>query len=99
MKRTLIVGAASAGRSPRGLVASVLLAAVPAVAGAGIPPAAAGTANSAGQDGAASVFYTTSGAGNGLPSGAEIFAIRVRGATVSTRAVRPTIGGDCGGLA
>jgi len=99
MKRTLIAGAASAGRSLRVLVTSVMLAAVLAVAGAGIAPAAAGAANSAGQDGAASVFYTTSGAGNGLPNGAEIFAIRVRGATVSTRDVGPTFGGDCGSLA
>ena len=99
MKRTLIAGAASAGRSLRVLVTSVMLAAVLAVAGAGIAPAAAGAANSAGQDGAASVFYTTSGAGNGLPDGAEIFAITVRGATVSTRDVGPTFGGDCGSLA
>jgi hypothetical protein len=45
------------------------------------------------------VFYTTSGAGNGLPNGAEIFAIAVRGATVTTRDVGPTHGGDCGSLA
>jgi hypothetical protein len=56
-------------------------------------------ANSAGHDGAASVFYTTSGAGNGLKNGAEIFAITVRGATVTTRDVGPTKGGDCGSLA
>jgi hypothetical protein len=30
------------------------------------------------------VFYTTSGAGTGLPDGAEIFAITVNGATVTT---------------
>ena len=45
MKRTLIVGAASAGRSLRVLVTSVMLAAVLAVAGAGIAPAAAGAAS------------------------------------------------------
>jgi hypothetical protein len=49
--------------------------------------------------GAEQVFYTTSGAGNGLPNGAEIFAIAVRGATVTTRDVGPTHGGDCGSLA
>ena len=45
------------------------------------------------------VFYTTSGAGNGLPNGAEIFAIAIRGAKVTTRDVGPTHGGDCGSLA
>jgi hypothetical protein len=99
MKRTLIVGAASAGRSLRVLVTSVMLATLLAVAGAGIAPAAAMAAKSAGQDGAASVFYTTSGAGGGLPNGAEIFAITVTGATVTTRDVGPTFGGDCGSLA
>jgi hypothetical protein len=46
-----------------------------------------------------SLFYTTSGAGTGLPNGAEIFAIVVRGTTVTTRDVGPTHGGDCGSLA
>src|SRR6516165_9710218 len=99
MKRALIMGAAPAGRGRRGLVTSALLAAVLAAAGAGIAPSAASAANSAGQDGAASVFYTTSGAGNGLKNGAEIFAITVRGATFTTRDVGPTKGGDCGSLA
>jgi hypothetical protein len=45
------------------------------------------------------LFYTTSGAGNGLPNGAEIFAITVSGAKVTTRDVGPTYGGDCGSLA
>jgi len=35
-------------------------------------------------DGAASVFYTTSGAGTDLPDGAEIFATTVSGAAVTT---------------
>jgi hypothetical protein len=45
------------------------------------------------------LFYTTSGAGNGLPNGAEIFAIAVSGAKVTTRDIGPTHGGDCGSLA
>jgi len=99
MEPGLIMGAASAGRSLRVLVTSAMLFAALAVTGAGIAPSAASAANSAGQDGAASVFYTTSGAGNGLPNGAEIFAITVSGSTVTTRDVGPTKGGDCGSLA
>jgi hypothetical protein len=99
MKRNLIMGATSAGRGLRVLVISAMLFAVLAVTGAGIAPSAAWATNSAGQDGAASVFYTTSGAGNGLKNGAEIFAITVSGATVTTRDVGPTKGGDCGSLA
>ena len=99
MKRSLIMGAAPAGRSLRVLLTSVMLSAVLAVTAAGIAPSAAGAAPGAGHDGAASVFYTTSGAGNSLPNGAEIFAITVRGATVTTRDVGPTFGGDCGSLA
>jgi hypothetical protein len=102
MRRSLIMGAASAGRGLQVLVTSAMLSAVLAVTGAGMAPSAAVAANSAGQDGAASVFYTTSGAGNGLPNGAEIFAITVRGATVTTRDIGPTqpsYGGDCGSLA
>ena len=45
------------------------------------------------------LFYTTSGSGNGLPNGAEIFAIAVSGAKVTTRDIGPTHGGDCGSLA
>src|SRR6266480_5963107 len=52
-----------------------------------------------GHGGAKDLFYTTSGAGTGLPNGAEIFAITVRGAKVTTRDVGPTFGGDCGSLA
>jgi hypothetical protein len=48
---------------------------------------------------AGQLFYTTSGAGNGLPNGAEIFAITVSGSKVTTRDVGPTNGGDCGSLA
>ena len=99
MNRRLINDAVLAGRGLRVLVTSAMLSVVLAVMGAGIAPAAASAANSAGQDGAASVFYTTSGAGNGLPNGAEIFAITVRGATVTTRDVGPSHGGDCGSLA
>jgi len=99
MNRRLINDAVLAGRGLRVLVTSAMLSVVLAVMGAGIAPAAASAANSAGQDGAASVFYTTSGAGNGLPNGAEIFAITVRGATVTTRDVGPTHNDGCGSLA
>jgi hypothetical protein len=99
MKRSLITGATSAGRGLRVLVASVMLFAALAVANAVISPAAAVAAMSAGHGGAASVFYTTSGAGTGLKNGAEIFAITVRGATATTRDIGPTFGGDCGSLA
>jgi hypothetical protein len=99
MKRSLIMGAACAGRGLRVLVTSAMLFAALAVMNAGISPSAAVAAVAAGQDGAASVFYTTSGAGNGLKHGAEIFAITVRGATVTTRDVGPTFGRDCGSLA
>ena len=102
MKRSLIMGATCAGRGLRVVVTSAMLFAVLAVTGAGVAPPAAVAANGAGQDGTASVFYTTSGAGNGLKNGAEIFAITVSGATVTTRDVGPTQpshGGDCGSLA
>jgi hypothetical protein len=99
MKQSLIMGAAPTCRSRRVLATVAMMSAVLAVTGAGIAPSAASAANSAGQDGAASVFYTTSGAGNGLPNGAEIFAITARGATVTTRDIGPTHGGDCGSLA
>jgi hypothetical protein len=45
------------------------------------------------------VFYTTSGAGTGMPNGAEIFAIGVSGNKITTRDVGPTYGGDCVTLA
>jgi hypothetical protein len=48
---------------------------------------------------AADLFYTTSGAGNGLPNGAEIVSIEVSGSKVATTDVGPTYGGDCGTLA
>jgi hypothetical protein len=99
MKRNLIMAAVSAGRSVRVLATSAMLVAVLAVTNLAIAPSGALAATSAGHDGAASLFYTTSGAGNGLPNGAEIFAITVRGATVTTRDVGSTHGGDCGSLA
>ena len=99
MKRTLTIDAASAGRSLRVLVTSVMLFAVLAVTNTVIAPSGASAAASGGPGDATSVFYTTSGAGNGLPNGAEIFAIAVSGATVTTRDVGPTHGGDCGSLA
>src|SRR5260370_37280740 len=48
---------------------------------------------------AENVFYTTSGAGNGLPNGAEIFAIEVSGDRITTTDIGPTYGGDCASLA
>jgi len=99
MKRSLTVGGTSAGRGLRILVASAILFAVLAVINAVISPSGAVAATSDRHGGAGQVFYTTSGAGNGLPNGAEIFAITVRGATVTTRDVGPSHGGDCGSLA
>ena len=99
MKRSQCMGSTSAGRSLRVLVASALLSAVLAVTNGVISPPAALAATSAGHGGAEQVFYTTSGAGNGQLNGAEIFAITVRGATVTTRDVGPSHGGDCGSLA
>ena len=99
MKRSQFMGAASAGRSLRILVTSALMFAVLAVANGVISPSGALAATSARHGGAEQVFYTTSGAGNGLPNGAEIFAIAVRGGSVTTRDVGPTHGGDCGSLA
>jgi hypothetical protein len=99
MKRSQFMGAASAGRGLRVLVTSAMLFAVLAVTSVVISPSGALAAKSAWHDGATSLFYTTSGAGTGLPNGAEMFAITVRGATVTTRDVGPTHGGDCGSLA
>lgn len=99
MKRNPFTDATSAGRSLRVLVTSAMLFAVLAVTIAVIAPSGALAAPGAGHGGAGQVFYTTSGAGNGLPNGAEIFAVAVRGATVTTRDVGPTHGGDCGSLA
>jgi hypothetical protein len=99
MKRNLTMDAISAGRSLRVLATSAMLFAVLIVTGGMISPSGALAANSAWHDGATSVFYTTSGAGNGLPNGAEIFAITVSGTTVTTRDIGPTFGGDCGSLA
>ena len=99
MKRSLITEAASAGRNLRVLVTAAVLFAVLIVTNAVISPSAALAAQSVRHGGAEQVFYTTSGAGNGLKNGAEIFAITVRGTTVTTRDVGPTFGGDCGSLA
>ena len=64
-----------------------------------ISPSEALAAKSVGHGGAGQLFYTTSGAGTGLQNGAEIFAITVSGAKVTSRDVGPTQGGDCGSLA
>jgi hypothetical protein len=76
-----------------------MLFAVLTVTNAIIGPSGALAAQNVRHGAAEQVFYTTSGAGNGLPNGAEIFAIAVHGATVTTRDVGPTHGGDCGSLA
>ena len=99
MKRRQFMEATSAGRSLRVLVTSAMLSAVLIVTIVVVSPSEALAAHSVRHGGAEQVFYTTSGAGNGLPNGAEIFAIAARGATVTTRDVGPTHGGDCGSLA
>ena len=99
MKRSLVMGATSAGRSLRVLVTSAMLLAALTVTNVIISPSGALAAISVRHGGAGQLFYTTSGAGTGLPNGAEIFAITVRGAKVTTRDIGPTHGGDCGSLA
>jgi hypothetical protein len=99
MTRSHFTNATSAGRSLRALMTAALLFTVLTVTAAVLAPAAARAATSAGQGSAPQVFYTTSGAGTGLPNGAEIFAVTVHGATVTSRDVGPTHGGDCGSLA
>jgi hypothetical protein len=99
MKRSLVMDASSAGRSLRVLVISAMLFAVFAVTNVVIAPSGAWAVMSARHGGAKELFYTTSGAGNSLPNGAEIFAVSVSGATVTTRNIGPTHGGDCGSLA
>jgi hypothetical protein len=82
--------AVSAGRSLRVRAASaVLFMALTATALAISPSGALGK----------DVFYTTSGAGAGLPNGAEIFAITVSGSKVTTRDIGPTGNDGCGSLA
>jgi hypothetical protein len=99
MKRSVVMGATSAGRSLRVLVTAAMLCAVLAVMNVVIAPSGALATMSVRHGDAGQVFYTTSGAGTGLPNGAEIFAITVSGAKVTTRDVGPTFGGDCGSLA
>ena len=99
MKRSLTMDAISAGRSLRVLVTSAMLFAVLTVTNLVISPSGALATTGAWHDGAKNLFYTTSGAGTGLPNGAEIFAISVSGAKVTTRDIGPTHGGDCGSLA
>jgi hypothetical protein len=99
MKRSLTMESTSAGRSLRVLVTSAMLFAVLIITNATISPAEALAAHSVRHGDAEQLFYTTSGAGNGLPNGAEIFAITVSGAKITTRDIGPTHGGDCGSLA
>jgi hypothetical protein len=99
MKRSLVMGATSPGRSLRVLMTSAILFAVLTVMNVVISPSEALAAMSVRHGDAEELFYTTSGAGTGLPNGAEIFAIAVGGAKVTTRDIGPTYGGDCGSLA
>jgi hypothetical protein len=99
MKRSLTIAAISAGRSLRVLATSAMLFAVLIGTIVVISPPDGLATKSVRSGHAKSLFYTTSGAGTGLPNGAEIFAIAVRGAKVTTREIGPTHGGDCASLA
>ena len=99
MKHSLVMGATSAGRSLRVLLTSAMLLAALTVTYVVVSPSEALAAKTVRHGDAGQLFYTTSGAGTGLANGAEIFAITVRGAKVTTRDVGPTFGGDCGSLA
>jgi hypothetical protein len=99
MNRSLTMDATSAGRSLRVLASSVMLVALLTVTLAAVSPSEVAATKSDGHGNAKNVFYTTSGAGIGLLTGAEIFAITVRGAKVTTRAIGPTHGEDCASLA
>ena len=67
MKRSLAMGATSAGRSLRVLVTSAMLLAALTVTNVVISPSGAMAAISVRHGGAGQLFYTTSGAGTGLP--------------------------------
>jgi outer membrane protein assembly factor BamB len=99
MKRSLTMNATSAGRSLRVLVPPAMLVALLTITILAISPSEVLATKSVRQGDAKNLFYTTSGAGTGLPTGAEIFAIAVRGAKVTTRDIGPTHGGDCASLA
>jgi hypothetical protein len=99
MKRSLTTAATSAARSLRVLATSAMLFAVLIVTIVVISPPDGLATKSVRYGHGKSLFYTTSGAGTGLPTGAEIFAIAVRGADVTTRDIGPTHGGDCASLA
>ena len=90
MKRGLTMHVSSAGRGLRTLGASATLL---------LALTAASLANVASAASAKDLFYTTSGAGYGFPNGAEIFAITVSGAKVTTRDIGPTGNDGCGSLA
>ena len=74
------------------LVALGLLLLMPLSGASALAPAARGAESK-------DVFYTTSGAGTGMPNGAELFAIKVSGSKITTRDIGPTYGGDCATLA
>ena len=99
MSQSLPIGAASARRSLRVIVISAILFAVLIVTIVVVSPSKVSATGSVEHGDAKSLFYTTSGAGTGLPNGAEIFAIAVSGAKVTTREIGPTHGGDCASLA
>ena len=98
MKRNLIMGPLRLAVSLRVLVTSAVLFAVLAVANAVISPSAALAATAPGMAARRGVLHHL-GRRQRPAEGAEIFAIAVRGATVTTRDVGPTFGGDCGSLA
>jgi hypothetical protein len=99
MERILTMDVTSASRSLRVLATAAILLAVLAVTNAVTSPSQALAATSARHGDAMQLFYTTSGAGTGLQNGAEISAITVSGAEVTTRDIGPTHGGDCASLA
>jgi outer membrane protein assembly factor BamB len=99
MKRSLTMDAALTGRGLRALVISATLFAFLIATTVVITPSKASATESIGHGDAKSVFYTTSGAGMGLPTGAEIYEIAVSGDKVATRRIGPTHGEDCASLA
>jgi hypothetical protein len=75
------------------------LAVVPVLIALLATTTSATTANTVSPAHSKDVFYTTSGAGFGLPNGAEVFAIEVSGRKITTKHIGPTFGGDCASLA
>ena len=102
MKRiltTVMSVMASASGSLRVIATVAILGAVPVATNA--PPLLSEVlaTNTVSPVHATALFYTTSGAGTGLPNGAEVFAIKVSSRRITTTDIGPTHGGDCGSLA